>query len=157
MFFDIVIYQKFKGGDPYKMSNINVVISTDTYFVLTGLISVAQKIELLSPVSPARVHNQLILTRCLQVSTGVYQCTVYQCLLVSNGVYRCLPVSTSVFRCLPESTCVYQCLPVSTGVYWCLPVSTGVYRCIPVSTGVYRCLSLSTSVYRRLLMINRVL
>ena len=27
MFFVFVIYQKFKGGDPYKMSNINVVQS----------------------------------------------------------------------------------------------------------------------------------
>ena len=27
MFFDFVIYQKFKGGDPYKMFNINVVQS----------------------------------------------------------------------------------------------------------------------------------
>ena len=27
MFFDFLIYQKFKGGDPFKMSNINVVQS----------------------------------------------------------------------------------------------------------------------------------
>ena len=27
MFFDFAIYQKFKGGDPYKMSDINVVQS----------------------------------------------------------------------------------------------------------------------------------
>jgi hypothetical protein len=27
MFFDFAIYQKFKGKDPYKMSNINVVQS----------------------------------------------------------------------------------------------------------------------------------
>ena len=37
MFFDLLIYQKFKRGDPYKMSNINVAQSSWNFAQLSKM------------------------------------------------------------------------------------------------------------------------